>query len=106
MSLERLVKNYLESTPLARERRNKTRALCNLLQKTHPSIQGVNPKVLTEIFDELLTMDRIWRKILSENPSLRGTDYDGKGFKAKEQLEQEFLIGKGYEVGYNTKIRA
>lgn len=106
MSLEQQVKSYLISEPRARERRNKTRALCNLLQRTHPSIEKVNPEVLTNIFDELLTMDRHWRKILSENPSLRGQDYDGAGgFKSKRQLEEEKLVELNYEEGANLTLK-
>lgn len=105
MSLEKLVKSYLISEPRARERRNKTRALCNLLQRTHPSIEKVNPEVLTNIFDELLSMDRHWRKILSENIALRGKDYDGAGgFKSKRQLEEEKMETMGYESGANLTL--
>ncbi len=47
---------------------------------------------MADIVGEILSLDRKWRKILEENPELRGQDYG-----EKEILEVE----KQRELGYN-----
>lgn len=92
---EDVLRRYLEDTPKARERVNKVRAICNLLQKNHPSIQGIPKDLMTEIIEEALAFDRYWRKLLSENPALRGSDYE-----TKKKVVQRAQINLGYESGF------
>lgn len=95
------MKDYLTSTPLARERKNKDRAIGNLITNSF----GKRSKVLfpsgeveyhdfhltkaqlAEMVGEILTADRAWRKVTSENVSLRGSDYPEKKEKVKRALE-------------------
>jgi hypothetical protein len=95
---------YIKDEPRFRERRNKDRGLANLILKQHHLLE-VKPEIMAYIIKEILTMDRIWRKFLAENPEYRGKDYDKRGFKAKKQLEQEHQIELGYESGYGMKIK-
>src|SRR3990167_6979896 len=103
---ENIMKDFLTRTPQARERRQKVRAIAFLLQKLHPSIREIMKDTMIEIVDDTIAFERYWRLILSkeENKHLRGTDYDGRGFKTKKQLEQESQINLGYEGGANMKI--
>lgn len=89
------VKQYLEVQPLARERKNKNRALGNLLiEKYHLDI----PKDrMAEIVGDVLNGDRYWRMVTKEYPELRGKDYN-----TKDIVEQEYELHLGYEVGYNV----
>lgn len=100
MKLKIQLTKYLEQEPKARERRQKDRALANVLLSNHPSLKDVSKEVLTGIVSEVLYLDRQWRLILSERNDLRGSDYDGKGFKEKKQLEQESQVDLGYESGF------
>ena len=95
--LKKQLVKYLESVPLARERRLKNRGITNLLLVNHPSIRAVHIEVLTEILGEILSLDRWWRLTLADRVDLRGKDYDKHGFKSKKQLEQEAQIGMDYE---------
>lgn len=99
MTKEDLLKNYLQNEPRARERVNKVRAICNLLQRQHPAIQGISPEVMTRIIDETIAYERYWRKILLENPELRGADYE-----TKKEVVQKFQQSIGYEGGYTQKL--
>lgn len=99
MTKEDLLKTYLQNEPRARERVNKVRALCNLLQRNHPAIQGIPAEVFTQIIDETIAYERYWRKILLENPDLRGKDY-----QTKREVVQKFQQSIGYEGGYTQKL--
>ena len=103
---ESIMKNFLIATPQARERRQKVRAIAFLLQRMHPAIRGLSKDLMIEIVDDTIAFERYWRLILSkeENKQLRGSDYDGRGFKSNKQLEQEHQVNLGYEVGANMKI--
>lgn len=100
--------NYLKQEPRARERKNKNRAIGNVItQKYWTSFK--DGKLIFEINDkrkvddmvgEILSLDRKWRKILEENPDLRGSDY-----KDKERLEQEKQIELGYTPNYHADIK-
>lgn len=100
MKREDILKKYLTEEPKARERVNKVRALCNLLQRNHPSIQGIPKKVMEEIIDETISYERYWRKILLDHPELRGKDYN-----EKTRLSQEAQVNLGYEGGANVKLK-
>ncbi len=101
---------YLLEEPKARERKNKNRAIGNLLgirygkpiyNEADKSVKGfdhyelkVTRQVMADLIGECLTADRAWRKVLEENPDLRGSDYSNK-----DELE----TAKKQELGYNVK---
>lgn len=81
------LKEYLIKEPRARERVNKNRAIGNVILKKYGQYFHINildkKSELADLVGEILSLDRKWRKILEENPDLRGSDY-----KEKEILEQ------------------
>jgi len=109
MTLKNQVKEYLENEPRARERRNKDRALANLLLKRHPKLQNalderkMNKDDLIAIMQDFDSLNRFWRLILMENPELRGSDYD-----TKDKMESKHLGLIGYrlpnDVGPNELV--
>lgn len=99
MTLKDIVKDYLEREPKARERKNKDRALVNLLMKRYPALGAVDRTVLIDMVRDYNSMDRAWRQTLEQCSNLRGTDYD-----EKEKLEQAKIVDLGYEVG-QPKLR-
>lgn len=98
MNLKRTVEKYLESEPLARERRSKDRAIVNILLKIHPDFnqRTVSKETLVEIFGNFASMDRYWRQLMEEREDLRGTDYE-----TKEKVSQEKQIELGYTPNYH-----
>ncbi len=99
MKLEDILRKYLQDEPRARERVNKVRAICNLLQRNHPVLQTISPEVIVEIIDETIAYERYWRKILLDNPELRGKDY-----QTKKEVVQKYQIGLGYESGAHVTL--
>lgn len=85
----------LQKEPKARERSNKNRAIGNLMMKQYNLT--MDKAQMADMVGEILSMDRLWRKILEENPDLRGSDY-GK----KDSLEQKKLLELGYNVEHET----
>lgn len=77
------IKKYLEEQPQDRERKNKNRAIDNLIIK----------KYMQDMVGDILSADRAWRKVLEENINLRGTNYGDK-----DDLE----IIKQRELGYKV----
>lgn len=97
------LKTLLENQPQARERKWKNRAIARVVEDKWPAITcaALFPiEVVSEIVAEILTLDRQWRKILADNPDLRGKDYGDK-----EELEQKAQIELGYEPGANVKLK-
>ena len=86
----------LKKDTRTRERSNKNRTLAYLIRKNY-NIEIDNGK-MADIVGEILTRDREWRKILKENPELRGSDYSDK-----DMLEQEKMLELGYGTNPNTK---
>lgn len=86
------VEQYLEGEPKARERKNKNRAIVNLLLMRFPSMKE-HKESLIAIITEASTLDRWWRKILEQRPELRGSDYGHK-----DTLEHEKMQEFGYKV--------
>lgn len=90
---------YLENQPLARERKNKDRAIVNLLLKRHEALRNaveeklISKELLITLVQEYNSMDRSWRKTLEERPDLRGSDYSDKAY-----LEQEAQSKLGYTL--------
>lgn len=101
-----IVQKYLEEQPLARERKNKNRALVNLLLNEYPALTRLYPdlentkRYLIGIVMRAATLDRAWRKTLEEVPYLRGKDYD-----QKEVLEQAVELGLGYTPGHDRDVK-
>lgn len=94
------VRAYLEEEPRARERRNKDRALVNLLIRKYPQLSCIEKSTLTEIVLDYNNADRYWRKTLHEYPHLRGKDYG-----TKDIVEQRKELALGYEVGYSIDVK-
>lgn len=91
---------YLKENPDARERSNKNKVIAKMIWDRHgvPSPLGgqefsVTRPTFTDIVAQVLNFDRQWRKILHDNPELRGTDYNDK-----EMLEVEAQRKLGYPV--------
>lgn len=91
--------DYLKKEPRARERANKNRAIGNLCRDRYFPNSDLNKNKMEDMVGRILLMDRQWRKILEENPELRGSDY-----KDKDILEQQAQINLGYEVNYNSNV--
>ena len=92
--------NYLKQEPRARLRRNKNRAIGNLMSEKYESQLLLSKEMMADMVGEILSLDRKWRKILEENPELRGSDY-----KDKEILEQEAQIKLGYDPLYQQDLK-
>lgn len=86
MNRKSRLKKYLEDTPPARERKNKVRCISNLMRKTHPALQSLSSEVMDTITDEIIAYERYWKKILLDNPELRGGDYKTKKISVKNKL--------------------
>lgn len=96
---------YLKQQPKARERKNKNRAIGNLILEKYKLndiayINVMSKEQASDMVGEILSLDRKWRKILEENPELRGTDYGDK-----EMLAQEKQIELGYLPGFHEDLR-
>ena len=76
MTLSEKLQKYLEIQPLARERAKKNRAIGNVLIETYGL--ELSKESMEILVKDILSLDRSWRKILEDNPSLRGTDYQEK----------------------------
>lgn len=95
------IETYLKQQPLARERANKNRAIGNIIRENYGL--EIDKLKMQDIVGEILTLDRKWRKLLEENPELRGSDYN-----QKEILSQEKQIQLGYQPNYykdNQKLK-
>lgn len=55
---------------------------------------------MSQILIEASSLDRQWRKILAENPKLRGSDYGDK-----KDLEEEKMLELGYQPGIERDIK-
>jgi hypothetical protein len=89
MKLSEKLHKYLEVQPLARERKSKNRAIGNLLIETYDL--ALSKESMEIVVKDILSLDRSWRKILEENPELRGKDYG-----EKDELEHRKLKELGY----------
>lgn len=96
---------YLRQEPKARERRNKDRAIVNILIEEYGWLMRLvaeNPKIkdsVVRLVQDYATYDRCWRKALAEDETLRGVDYVDK-----TKYEQEKQVQLGYEAGYYEDI--
>ena len=89
--------DYLKQEPKARERKNKNRAIANVIYEKYSldekMFNELDKTTRADMVGEILSLDRKWRKILEENPDLRGSDYSDK---------TELEIEKQRELGYNV----
>lgn len=83
---------YLVDKPKARERRYKDLAMAHRLVRRYGL--DIEPQTLREVLQDYGTMDRAWRKVLQDNPELRGSDYE-KGY--------ELAVKKMDELGYDVQ---
>lgn len=70
-----------------------------ILKKFYPGLE-IDPKQIEDIIVLGSSLDRAWRKMLQENPELRGTDYDDK-----EMLEQDKQLELGYMPGHDADVK-
>jgi hypothetical protein len=89
-----IVSNYLKAEPKARERKNKDRAIANILIKRYPFINSVPKEILIEAMQDFNTLDRCWRQVTQLQPELRGKDYHQK---------EKLIHKKQQELGYYPK---
>lgn len=85
-----------------RERKNKNRCIAEYVFGKY-LIDGevrFRAGVAKDLVKKINSADREWRKILKENPHLRGSDY-----KEGTKLSQQKQIELGYEVGYHQDIK-
>lgn len=88
------IKRLLEEKVEARERKNKNRAIAFLLVNKYPQLKEINRETLITIVKDVNGLDRAWRKVLEDNESLRGSDYDKND--NKKILQQEVMLELGY----------
>lgn len=88
--MRKLLENYLEVQPKARERSNKYRTIANMLITMYQL--DIPKETLTKIVDDSISLDRLFRKVLEDRPDLRGNDYS-----EKDKLEEQALIKLGYK---------
>jgi polysaccharide pyruvyl transferase WcaK-like protein len=89
MTLETLLKQQ----PKARERKNKCRAIAFLPQEECKPLKDLSLDRVEELVKMVNSLDREWRKLLEENISLRGTDYE----TTKQLTVDKKLKELGYE---------
>lgn len=94
------IKNYIEQEPKGRERRNRDRAMVNLLLVKYPILTEVPKDKLVDFAHDFESYTRIWRQVLSENINLRGLDYD-----TKRIVEENYQMNLGYTPGFEQSIR-
>jgi hypothetical protein len=94
MTTYELIKQRLTDFIWFRERTNKNFGIAKLLIRQYNLDGKIDPKTLEDMLAEHATLDRTWRKVLQENPHLRGQDYDEKVI-----LEQKKVLELGYEIG-------
>jgi len=95
MTLQTKIHEALKLNPEARERRTKHKFLTKMLQDKYDDLKIIPLEVLEEAVRDYASMDRIYRKLLQDNPNLRGSDYEDKHELENEKLE---------ELGYKQKI--
>lgn len=92
--------NYLKEEPKARERRLHQRGMVNLLLQDYPELKEIPKDKLVEFCHSFESYCRIWRKVLEENPEVRGKDYD-----TKRIVEENYQIGLGYEPRFYQEMK-
>ena len=89
--------NYLTEEPKARERHLHQRGMVNLLLEKYPELKEIPKDKLVDFCHDFESYCRIWRKVVEENESLRGKDYD-----TKQEVEENYQLKIGYEPGFSN----
>lgn len=103
MTLQNKVKEYLEYQPQARERKNRSRAVWNILtKKMYPqrNIESVSKELFDEYFVDIMSINRYILWVQQHYPELRGSDYEDK-----TNLEQKKKLELGYEPGHYQRSK-
>ena len=98
ITLEKLVTQYLEAQPKARERRLRSRAIFRILQQKYPNLEAITIDNCMDFLPEAESINRMVRKVQAEREDLRGKDYDENG--SKQMLEENYQLAIGYEPNY------
>ena len=94
------MERYLKDNSLARKRPNQNRTVAFLLSEMHPALAQVPPKVLTNVVDDCLTLNRYHRKVMTLHP-----EWHDELYNTKEAVEQQYELEHGLaEMGYSTKL--
>lgn len=72
------VMTKLENEKWFRQRSMKNMGIAEIILNKMPELKGGVEEFLQYALTMNNSIDRVWRKILEENPHLRGTDYDDK----------------------------
>lgn len=106
MTSEQLIIDYLTEQPLARERKNRSRALWRLLERKYGVIESITIDKWLDYYPEAESLNRMIRKVQAEKPELQGIDYDGdNGGKTKAELEFEVQKKLGYQAGHFPDVK-
>lgn len=94
MTIYEKLKSYLEVEPRGRLRKNKNRAIGNLISKQYGL--EIDKNKMADMVGEILSADRAWRKVLEDNEHLRGEDYN-----QKQILEENKMLELGYSPNFH-----
>lgn len=88
MSMKEDIRYRLEKAPWFRERSKKNHGIgLIVLRKYGIEITPKVKDVAADIVSDITSADRAWRKLLEENPELRGTDYEEKAAVEEEWIK-------------------
>ncbi len=98
----KIVHRKLKDDESFRIRKAKYHGIVSLLQDgNYPWIRGqFSSQTIVNLCVDFMSMNRMWNKILQEEPELRGYDYDDK-----TTLKQEAQLDMGYEVSYHENVK-
>ena len=100
MTTKQLVTNYIEATPLARERKNRSRAIWRILQAKYHAFDTIDLDHFLMWQPEMESISRLIRQIQEQRADLQGTDYGDK-----VALEQSHILSLGYTMGFDADIK-
>lgn len=93
--------DILKDHPFTRERVNKNKTVARMLQKKYPNeLEHISLQRIEDMIVDAHNLDRAWRKVLQDNPSLRGSDYE-----EKVVLEQKKELELGYTPGFAQDVK-
>jgi len=87
------LENYLSENPPARERKWRNHAIGTILRRKYGIEDFITQSSMAELLKDFSSMSRQWRKILMDNPHLRGEDYQEKA---------DLMAHKRSELGYKN----
>lgn len=90
--MKELVTKFLEDTPLARERKNRARAIWRILETKYQPMESMSLDKFTMFQPEMDSISRYIRMIQEDRVDLRGKDYSDK-----DKLEAQTLTTLGYQ---------